>query len=104
MSCYFEAENAFGPAVNPCRRTFDFTLLFEEIFFRLIPACIFLVAVAIRLYLLYQRPVEVRTSRLHFLKLVSRVIEVMVATLIKKLECYDSSRNPRSRQSGSHLR
>lgn len=44
-----EADRSFGPAVpSNCRGGFDFTLLFEEIFFSLLPSTTLLVAVSIR--------------------------------------------------------
>ncbi|KAK8090448.1 hypothetical protein PG997_005409 [Apiospora hydei] len=55
-SCGWEAEQQFGPAVAPCRRPPDFTLLFEEAILRLLPSCLFTVAAAIwSLPLLRQR-------------------------------------------------
>lgn len=55
-SCGWEAEQSFGPAVAPCRRPPDFTLFFEEIIFRLLPSCLFIVSATIySLSLLHQR-------------------------------------------------
>lgn len=70
MSCTFAAERAFGPAVSSCRRVFDFTLFFEELFFVLLPSSLLLIGSAVRLTVLVQRPVLGTRSLLYFLKLV----------------------------------
>lgn len=61
-SCAFDAESHFGPSVSPCRRTFDFTLYFEEVVFLLIPSCVFILLAAIRLLFLIRRPRQVSTT------------------------------------------
>ncbi|KAJ8113248.1 hypothetical protein ONZ43_g5194 [Nemania bipapillata] len=52
MDCTFGAEQSFGPAVAPCRRAFDFTLFFDELFFKLLPSVLFLVAAGVRIAVL----------------------------------------------------
>lgn len=69
--CSFWAETTFGPAVDLCRRPFDFTLRFEDIFFQLVSSCVFIVASATRLGVILRRPVVVKTGALHSAKLVS---------------------------------
>lgn len=70
MSCTFTAERAFGPAVSSCRRVFDFTLFFEEVFFALLPSSLLLIGSAVRLSVLVKRPVLGTRGLLYFLKLV----------------------------------
>lgn len=41
-------DNGFGPQVNHCRGGFDFTLLFEECFFSIVPSVLLLLALPIR--------------------------------------------------------
>lgn len=54
-ACNFTLDNTFGPAVNTCRRKFDFTLYFEQLILTTIPATIFLAIFLPRLwYLHYQ--------------------------------------------------
>jgi hypothetical protein len=42
----------FGPIVEGCRNDFDFTLLFEQIFFAIVPTSMFLVLAVLRISLL----------------------------------------------------
>ncbi|TGJ80985.1 hypothetical protein E0Z10_g7773 [Xylaria hypoxylon] len=69
MDCTFEAEEWFGPTVTECRRAFDFTLLFEELFFKLLPSILFLVAAVARVAVLAKSPPRVRFGFLYFAKI-----------------------------------
>ncbi|KAI1147051.1 putative ATP-binding cassette transporter [Nemania diffusa] len=83
MACAFEAENSFGPSVAPCRRPFDFTLAFEEVFFQLLPSSIFILAVAVRLVTLARREPCVRLSLLYALKLgIASVFSILKLVLL----------------------
>ncbi|CDM31023.1 unnamed protein product [Penicillium roqueforti FM164] len=42
MQCGISADTHFGPRVLPCRRDFDFTLLFEQGILALAPHLLFL--------------------------------------------------------------
>jgi hypothetical protein len=42
MQCDISADSHFGPRVLPCRRSFDFTLLFEQGILALAPELLFL--------------------------------------------------------------
>ncbi|OKL57766.1 hypothetical protein UA08_06882 [Talaromyces atroroseus] len=74
MSCTFAADKVFGPVVAPCRRVFDFTLFFEELFFALLPSSLLLIGAAVRLSVLVQRPVLGTGSLLYFLKLAATTV------------------------------
>ncbi|KAK9802300.1 putative ABC transporter [Seiridium cardinale] len=41
-TCLSSSDRTFGPRVDPSCRSFDFTLLFEDVFFTCIPAALFL--------------------------------------------------------------
>ncbi|KAI1425294.1 putative ATP-binding cassette transporter [Xylaria sp. FL1777] len=69
MDCTFEAEKSFGPAVATCRRPFDFTLFFEELFFRLLPAILFLLAAVVRGAWLVRASPRTRLGLLYFAKI-----------------------------------
>ncbi|KAF2973471.1 hypothetical protein GQX73_g11 [Xylaria multiplex] len=69
MDCTFEAEKRFGPVVIDCRRAFDFTLFFEELFFKLIPSILFLVAAVARVAVLARSSPRVRFGSLYFAKI-----------------------------------
>ncbi|KAE8353805.1 P-loop containing nucleoside triphosphate hydrolase protein [Aspergillus coremiiformis] len=62
-------DNRFGPRVNPNCRPFDFTLLFEDVFFIALPAAILLVLLPFRLRWLHRTSVKVNTYRLAIWKL-----------------------------------
>lgn len=70
MSCPVDGDNRFGPRVASQCRPFDFTLLFEDAFFALLPAAIFLLSIAFRLPALLRAPVKVASHRLATTKLV----------------------------------
>lgn len=49
-------DASFGPTVRGCRGNFDFTLTFEQIFFSIIPASLFILASCTRIQRLLKRP------------------------------------------------
>jgi hypothetical protein len=66
-----QADNRFGPRVSIDCRAFDFTLLFEDIFFISLPAAAFLLILPIRLYFLRREPVKINSYTLAVCKLVN---------------------------------
>lgn len=70
MECLPDSDNVFGPCINPNCRPFDFTLLFEDGFFGLLPAALFLVLVPQRLHFLRTAQVKLGLFRLAMAKLV----------------------------------
>jgi hypothetical protein len=70
MSCPAGSDNLLGPRVSPFCRAFDFTLLFEDALFAVLPASLFLLVATARLYVLVHAPVKVNTHRLASWKLV----------------------------------
>jgi ATP-binding cassette subfamily C (CFTR/MRP) protein 1 len=61
----------FGPWAGPdCRGGFDFTLLFEEVFFSTVPVVLFLVAASFRINYLRSRQAKLLRSGLLYTKLV----------------------------------
>jgi hypothetical protein len=73
MDCTFEAEHLFGPGVTICRREFDFTLFFEELFFKLLPSTLFLITAIARIAILAKSSPKVRFGVLYFAKIVSKL-------------------------------
>jgi hypothetical protein len=70
-SCWLlQADNRFGPRIDADCRAFDFTLLFEDIFFNCLPATIFLLFSPIRLRGLRYESVKVSSYKLASYKLV----------------------------------
>lgn len=70
--CPKHADNKFGPRVHVSCRSFDFTLLFEDTFFILLPAAVLLVLLPLRLYTLRKARVQVHSYRLALCKQVCR--------------------------------
>ncbi|KAJ5190136.1 multidrug resistance-associated protein [Penicillium cinerascens] len=70
--CSVEAGNGFGPVMNPaCRDGFDFTLLFEQAIFGLVPAVAFLMISPVRLQILAKRDVRIQFNILRSAKLIT---------------------------------
>ncbi|KAH8198292.1 hypothetical protein TruAng_007542 [Truncatella angustata] len=61
--CRNGSENQFGPRVDVSCRPFDFTLLFEDIFFAALPATIFLCVLPLRLRTLWKCPNEASSHK-----------------------------------------
>ncbi|RYC61385.1 hypothetical protein CHU98_g4815 [Xylaria longipes] len=93
MECTFEAEKSFGPAVLECRRTFDFTLFFEELFFKLLPSIIFLIASVARIAVLVRNSPKVRFGLLHFAKIAIAGVFASLELAVLILTCVDSRRH-----------
>ncbi|KAL7923567.1 multidrug resistance-associated protein [Trichoderma austrokoningii] len=55
MSCPRNSDRSFGPQVDPRCRAFDFTLLFEDIFFVGLPAILFLVLTPFQIWGLFTK-------------------------------------------------
>ncbi|KAJ5737499.1 uncharacterized protein N7483_002624 [Penicillium malachiteum] len=69
MACSKNSDNKFGPRIDPNCRSFDFTLLFEDAFFSLLPATLFLVLIPSRLCVLWRTPTKLHSYRLAIVKL-----------------------------------
>ncbi|EHK17094.1 uncharacterized protein TRIVIDRAFT_195099 [Trichoderma virens Gv29-8] len=55
MDCPRGSDQYFGPQVDPRCRPFDFTLLFEDIFFVCLPAVLFLILAPIQIWGLFRK-------------------------------------------------
>lgn len=67
-------DDSFGPVVAGCRDDFDFTLVFEESIFTILPSALFLCFIPLRFWSIYRRPDAVKWPRLLLLKLVCRLL------------------------------
>jgi hypothetical protein len=74
LACPLDSDNQFGPRVNVACRLFDFTFLFEDAFFGVLPAALFLLLVASRLQYLRTAPIKLTSYKLAIYKLVRRVL------------------------------
>ncbi|GKZ81373.1 hypothetical protein AnigIFM56816_005888 [Aspergillus niger] len=89
MTCPSNSDNVFGPRVNPECRPFDFTLLFEDGFFGLLPAALFLVLAPQRLYILHSSPVKLDSFRLTLVKLALLAVLCVLHILYTALRVED---------------
>lgn len=72
IACPASADADFGPIVNPkCRQGFDFTLLFEQVFFVVAPQALLVLVTPLRVWQLLRAPVRVKPCHLGPIKLVS---------------------------------
>ncbi|KAE8326609.1 P-loop containing nucleoside triphosphate hydrolase protein [Aspergillus sergii] len=78
-------DNQFGPRVNPRCRSFDFTLLFEDVFFIAMPAAVLLVLLPLRLRWLHRTSVKVKTYRLAIWKLSFLIVLFVLQILFVAL-------------------
>ncbi|CAG8907277.1 unnamed protein product [Penicillium egyptiacum] len=83
-----EADNRFGPRVSIDCRAFDFTLLFEDIFFISLPAAVFLLILPIRLCFLRHEAVKINSYRLAVCKLVKTSSLIPSPTVSKLKQCF----------------
>lgn len=72
LHCLPASDATFGPRVDPSCRGFDFTLLFEDIFFACVPTAIFLLSLPCCFVLARSPGLSFRAPRLLVVKLVRR--------------------------------
>ncbi|TDZ74872.1 ABC transporter atnG [Colletotrichum trifolii] len=70
-SCPSGSDNSLGPRIDFDCRHFDFTLLFEDAVFHLVPAALFLFVIPLRIYSLGRSPIKLATYKLALWKLVT---------------------------------
>ncbi|RAK99511.1 ABC transporter [Aspergillus ibericus CBS 121593] len=68
-SCPSNSENLFGPRVNSACRPFDFTLIFEDAFFSILPSTILLLLLLPRFEILRRASVKLNSIKLAVYKL-----------------------------------
>lgn len=71
--CQPGSDSQFGPRIDIDCRPFDFTLVFEDAVFHVLPSAVFLLLIPYRLYSLGRTPVKLATYRLALWKLVSEL-------------------------------
>ncbi|KAL3249338.1 hypothetical protein ABHI18_011650, partial [Aspergillus niger] len=89
MACASDSDNVFGPRINAECRPFDFTLLFEDGFFGLLPAALFLVLVPHRLQVLRSSQVKLNSFRLALVKLILLIVLLVLHILYTALRVED---------------
>ncbi|KAK6611684.1 ABC transporter [Botrytis cinerea] len=92
--CVADADAFFGPRVDPCRRQFDFTLLFEQSVFTVGPSAIFIVLLSLRIPKLYREKRKTLPNSLWGFKLI--VISVILCLQIALLASWIVSQGQQS--------
>ncbi|KAI1099282.1 hypothetical protein F4804DRAFT_337389 [Jackrogersella minutella] len=77
------SDEAFGPTVQACRDDFDFTIVFEKIFFAFIPTAIFIALCPPRTVLLVRRPIIIAICIYDVLQLALLVSSVLESLRFK---------------------
>ncbi|TIA79218.1 multidrug resistance-like protein [Aureobasidium pullulans] len=81
--CSPTADSAFGPAVEGCRRSFDFTFAFESYFFSIVPSVLLLCFAPLRLKTLSRIRPKIQANAFKYVKLsVIAVLAILQLTLI----------------------
>ncbi|KAL1981835.1 hypothetical protein VTN96DRAFT_2080 [Rasamsonia emersonii] len=93
--CLLDSDNQFGPRVNIECRSFDFTLLFEDAFFTVLPAAIFLLLLPPRLQFLRSSPVKLTSYRLAIYKLSLLAVLFVLHVLFTAVQVRMSSLHTR---------
>ncbi|TWU72314.1 hypothetical protein ED733_000129 [Metarhizium rileyi] len=73
-ACPVGADNVFGPRIEESCRSFDFTLLLEDGIFIALPACLFLLLIPARLYVLFGSPKKLTSLKLASFKLALLIV------------------------------
>ncbi|KAK9415303.1 hypothetical protein SUNI508_02151 [Seiridium unicorne] len=82
-SCSPLVDAAFGPVVDHCARTFDFTLLFEETILSILPSSVFLFLALVRIAVLSARKRRTGGSLRRTIKLtIFGILLALCATLV----------------------
>ncbi|KAK9787168.1 putative ABC multidrug transporter [Seiridium cardinale] len=78
------ADNSIGPGVSGCRDEFDFTILFELVFFSLVPSVVFIILSIWRSILLLAKPTIVNAPILQLVKLcaITAYVGLQLALLV----------------------
>ncbi|KAH8723179.1 P-loop containing nucleoside triphosphate hydrolase protein [Phaeosphaeriaceae sp. PMI808] len=90
-TCSPSLDRAFGPRVDHCRRSFDFTQLFEECFFIITPSVLLLIAATVRTALLQHVRRRLSDTSMRALKLIVISCFGSVQLTILLLRCLDSA-------------
>jgi ATP-binding cassette subfamily C (CFTR/MRP) protein 1 len=90
-SCSHSLDRTFGPRVDLCRRSFDFTQLFEECIFSIAPSALLLLAATARTVVLQRTQRRVSDTSMRALKLVVISCFGAVQLTILLLRCLDGN-------------
>ncbi|KAM4067622.1 ABC transporter [Hirsutella rhossiliensis] len=73
-------DESFGPVVNGCHRDFDFTILFEDIIFSILPSLIAILAASMKILRLRHQQRLVTAGRLQAVKLLALAVYAALQT------------------------
>ncbi|RDW82953.1 hypothetical protein BP5796_04444 [Coleophoma crateriformis] len=85
----YKSDHAFGPQVEECVRSFDFTLQFENLILSVLPSVVFLLLALPRIWILRRKPRRVAGSTLQMIKLISITIYGILQLCLLILWCVE---------------
>jgi hypothetical protein len=80
--CSITDEDLFGPVVNNCAHDFDFTLLFEEVFFSISLSACFIPVIVASFFYSRRQIVKLRTGWIVIGKFIAHVIHVLLQIIL----------------------
>ncbi|ATZ58539.1 hypothetical protein BCIN_16g02970 [Botrytis cinerea B05.10] len=89
-------DDAFGPIVHGCREDFDFTLLFEQSFFSILPSIIFILISSRKIYSLWIQPRRVSDTSAQFFKLLFIILYGLLQIVLLVLYCIRNTKDTRT--------
>ncbi|KAJ5431092.1 P-loop containing nucleoside triphosphate hydrolase protein [Penicillium cf. griseofulvum] len=91
MECGISADTHFGPRVLPCRREFDFTLLFEQAILALTPDLLFFILCLFQCFHMRGEPKKVRRGAAGTWKMVISTLLLALKIVLLVLWCLPHS-------------
>ncbi|KAF7919657.1 hypothetical protein EAE99_008509 [Botrytis elliptica] len=89
-------DDGFGPIIHGCREDFDFTLLFEQSFFSILPSIIFILISSQKVYSLWTQPRRVSGTSTQFFKLLFIILYGLLQIILLILYCIRNTKNTRT--------
>ncbi|KAL3422989.1 hypothetical protein PVAG01_04736 [Phlyctema vagabunda] len=95
--CATNDDNSFGPQVEGCIRSFDFTLTFENLILSVLPSAVFILIAPVRIFTLYKRQRKVAGRRFQTSKLLTiALFGILQSSLLMTLVTNRKQRTPSS--------
>lgn len=90
-------DDSFGPIIQGgCREDFDFTLLFEQSFFSILPSTLFILISSQKIYSLHRQPRRVSGSGIQLLKLLFIILYGLLQVALLVLYSIRNTKNTRT--------
>ncbi|PQE32692.1 ABC multidrug transporter protein [Rutstroemia sp. NJR-2017a WRK4] len=89
-------DDTFGPVIHGCRENFDFTLLFEQSFFSILPSLLFILLSSRRIYSLRAQPRRVSGTSTQNSKLLLIILYGLLQIALLILYCLPNTKDTRT--------